>query len=125
MKKRLFNPFECVRFVCALIACVWLLGLCSGCITEQGSRTVVGNHFALPTFSSAGDEIDCKIYESVEGAVVTTRKNCLVEIAYLNSYTNNICGVWDKVGEMKLTVKVEPLSDSSASSASGAQEAGN
>ncbi len=88
------------------------LVFCAGCITgETGSRTVVGNHYALPTISSINDEFDLKIYESTEGAVVTTRKNSLVEITYANTYTNSIFGVWDKVGAMNLAVKIEPLSE--------------
>ncbi len=105
----------------ALLMIAAILATLVGCITEQGSRTVVGNHFALPTFSSVNDEIDCKIYESVEGAVVTTRKNSLVEISYSNTYTNNVCGVWDKVGAMMLSVKIEPLSDT-AEPATDAEE---
>ncbi len=105
------NPRAGVRDLLLLIAGVSLIFLCAGCVTEQGSRTVVGNHYSLPTLSSVNDEFDLKIYESTEGAVVTTRKNSLVEITYCNVYTNSICGVWDKVGEMKLAVRVEPLAE--------------
>ncbi len=91
-----------------LIACVCLL---SGCMTETGSRTVVGEHFALPTFSTVNDEFDCKIYESVKGAVVTTRKNSLVKITYTNKTKASVLGMYDDDSQMTLTVEIEPLAE--------------
>ncbi len=91
-------------FTCALMALV------PGCITgETGSRTVIGNHFALPKLSTPSGDVEIMVYESTEGASVTTRKDSRVEISYSNHYTNTVLGVWNKRGEMVLTVKVEPL----------------
>ena len=92
----------------ALLACVICLG--SGCYsTDCGSKTIVGNHYSLPKLSSDATDFDFEIYQSTEGAVVYTRKDSLVKIDYYNVYTNHIFGLWDKVGEMKLAVEIEPL----------------
>ncbi len=90
------------------VAC---LVCCAGCVTETGSVTVVGEHFALPTLSSVNDEVDIKIYESVEGAVVKTRKNSLVKITYHNKSKTTALGCYDDDSDMTLTVEIEPLSE--------------
>lgn len=90
----------------ALLAAVIL----SGCMSESiGSKTIVGNHFSLPKLSNDSTNTDLEIYESTEGAVVTTRRDCRVKIEYANHYTNNVCYVWQKFGGMKLAVEIEPL----------------
>ena len=92
----------------ALLACVICFG--SGCYsTDCGSKTIVGNHCSLPKLSSDATDFDFEIYQSTEGAVVYTRKDSLVKIDYYNTYTNHIFGIWDRVGEMKLAVEIEPL----------------
>ena len=92
----------------ALLACVICFG--SGCYsTDCGSKTIVGNHYSLPKLSSDATDFDFEIYQSTEGAVVYTRKDSLVKIDYYNAYTNHIFGIWDRVGEMKLAVEIEPL----------------
>ena len=92
----------------ALLVCVICFG--SGCYsTDCGSKTIVGNHYSLPKLSSDATDFDIEIYQSTEGAVVYTRKDSLVKIDYYNAYTNHIFGIWDKVGEMKLAVEIEPL----------------
>lgn len=92
----------------ALLACVICFG--SGCYSADcGSKTIVGNHYSLPKLSSDATDFDFEIYQSTEGAVVYTRKDSLVKIDYYNAYTNHIFGIWDKVGEMKLAVEIEPL----------------
>ncbi len=93
---------------------VWLVGValavCGGCITgETGSRTVVGSHFALPEFSSASGEVSCRIFDSVEGATVATRKDSRVKVVYTNVYTNAYLGIMTTRGAMTLDVEVEPL----------------
>lgn len=80
-----------------------------GCIHgDTGSRTVVGNHFALPKLATADGNAEIEIYESTEGAVVTTRKDCAVKITYANAYTNSVFGLWQKQGTMSLEVAIEP-----------------
>lgn len=86
-----------------------LCSLCGGCRTADcGSRTVVGSHTALPKLSSDASDLDVEVYESTEGAVVYTRKDSRVEIAYTNVYTNTLLGVWDRCGVMVLGVIIEP-----------------
>ena len=87
----------------ALAACA--LGCKS---TECGSRTVVGNHTALPKLSSDASDLDVEVYESTEGAVVYTRKDSHVEIAFTNNYTNTILGIWERRGAMTLGVTIAP-----------------
>ncbi len=99
-----------------LAALAILAALCASCLTgcisgETGSRTVVGNHYAMPTLSTPSGEIEMTVYESTEGASILTRKDCLVEIQYDNVYTNSVLGVLNKQGRMSLAVKVEPLSE--------------
>ena len=94
----------------ALLGFFALVALTSGCYsTDCGSKTIVGNHYSLPKLSSDATDFDFEIYQSTEGAVVYTRKDSLVKIDYYNVYTNHVFGVWDKVGEMKLAVEIEPL----------------
>ena len=92
----------------ALLVCVICFG--SGCYsTDCGSKTIVGNHYSLPKLASDATDFDFEIYQSTEGAVVYTRKDSLVTIDYYNAYTNHIFGIWDRAGEMKLAVEIEPL----------------
>ena len=94
----------------ALLGFFALVAMTSGCYsTDCGSKTIVGNHYSLPKLSSDATDFDFEIYQSTEGAVVYTRKDSLVKIDYYNVYTNHVFGVWDKVGEMKLAVEIEPL----------------
>ena len=76
--------------------------------TDCGSKTVVGNHTALPKLSSDASDLDIEVYESTEGAVVYTRKDSHVEIAYTNNYTNTILGIWERRGAMTLGVTIAP-----------------
>lgn len=81
----------------------------AGCRSADcGSRTVVGNRTVLPKLSSDASDLDVEVYESTEGAVVYTRKDSRVEIAYSNIYTNTILGVWERYGTMMLGVTIEP-----------------
>ena len=94
----------------ALLGFFALVALTSGCYsTDCGSKTIVGNHYSLPKLSSDATDFDFEIYQSTEGAVVYTRKDSLVKIDYYNVYTNHVFGIWDKVGEMKPAVEIEPL----------------
>lgn len=82
----------------------------AGCMGENvGSRTIVGNHYALPKLSNESTNTEFEIYESTEGAVVYTRRDSKVTIDFSNCYTNTILGIWDKAGTMRLTVGIEPL----------------
>ena len=100
-----------------ILACILLIAhLLGGCATADcGSKTIVGNHFALPKVSNATSDTDIEVYESTEGAVVYTRKDSRVEIEYGNAYTNSIAfGLWGKTGSMALKVAIEPLDCSGA-----------
>ena len=93
-----------------IIALFVVVLLCaSGCKSADcGSKTVVGNHTAYPKLSSDASDLDVEVYESTEGAVVYTRKDSHVEIAYTNVYTNTILGVWERRGAMTLGVTIAP-----------------
>lgn len=95
----------------SVIAIVAIAAAVCGCAwdKEMGSRTVVGNHRVLPKVCTNDGNAEIDIYETVEGAVITTRKDSKVEVEYDNAYTNSIFGVWDWWGRMKLKVYVEPL----------------
>ena len=94
----------------------------SGCRSADcGSRTIVGNRTVLPKLSSDASDLDVEVYESTEGAVVYTRKDSRVEIAYTNIYTNTILGVWDRWGTMLLNVTIEPTESESESEPEGAK----
>jgi len=102
-------------FLGAVVTAVTIAGVIaiavwtSGCRSADcGSRTVVGNRTVLPKLSSDASDLDVEVYESTEGAVVYTRKDSRVEIAYTNNYTNKILGVWDRWGTMLLNVTIEP-----------------
>lgn len=91
----------------AIIAAAALL---AGCISENlGSKTIVGNHYALPKLSNESSNTEFEVYESTEGALIVTRRDSKVTIDFSNSYTNTIFGIWDKSGTMKLSVGIEPL----------------
>ncbi len=99
-----------IRNLVLLFFATLLISVCAGCVNaDTGSRTVIGNHYALPKVSTTGGEVEFNLYESTEGAVVTTRKDLRVAITYSNAYTNSILGVWEKFGKMTLEVEVEPL----------------
>ncbi len=99
-----------LRDIALLLFATLIVAVCTGCVNaDTGSRTVIGNHYALPKLSTTGSEVECQIYESTEGATVATRKDSRVAITYANAYTNNILGLWEKVGKMTLAVEVEPL----------------
>lgn len=84
--------------------------LLCGCATADcGSKTVVGNHTAYPKLSSDASDLDIEVYESTEGAMVYTRKDSRVEIAYSNIYTNSLFGIWNRHGTMVLGVTIEPV----------------
>lgn len=108
---RLFEAFvDAVATVAAIAIIVALSIWLTGCRSADcGSRTVVGSHTALPKLSSDASDLDVEVYESVEGAVVYTRKDSRVEIEYANCYTNKVFGIWDKVGSMVLKVVIEPV----------------
>ena len=93
-----------------IIALFVIVLLCaSGCKSADcGSKTVVGNHTALPKLSSDASDLDVEVYESTEGAVVYTRKDSHVEIAFTNNYTNTILGIWERRGAMTLGVTIAP-----------------
>ena len=93
-----------------------------GC-TNTGSSTVVGEHFALPELSDAGDNVSVKVYESVKGARVWTAKDCNVTINYNCTTTNSYCGVIETKSNMSLDVIIEPLDmNSSTNSTTTANE---
>jgi hypothetical protein len=109
-QKRAERLVQGLALFAALGAFAAVVALTSGCYsTDCGSKTIVGNHYSLPKLSSDATDFDFEIYQSTEGAVVYTRKDSLVKIDFFNAYTNHIFGVWDKVGEMKLAVEIEPL----------------
>lgn len=90
----------------AALCCAYLCG----CMSENmGSKTIVGNHYALPKLSNEASNTEFEVYESTEGAVIATRRDSKVTIGFSNSYTNSIFGIWDKSGTMTLTVDIEPL----------------
>lgn len=102
-------------FLGAVVTAVTIAGVIaiavwtSGCRSADcGSRTVVGNHTALPKLSSDASDLDVEVYESTEGAAVYTRKDSRVEITFTNNYTNTILGIWDRRGMMVLGVIIEP-----------------
>jgi len=95
----------CACFCLALV----LLAICGCTSPDCGSKTIVGNHYALPKVSNDTSNTDIEVYESTEGAVVYTRRDSKVEIEYQNSYTNHVLWIWDKVGVMVLKVIIEPL----------------
>ncbi len=104
------NSIDLLVILSGLLFILFLSVCCGGCMnSDTGSRTVIGNHYALPKLSTTGGEVEFNLYESTEGAVVTTRKDSRVAITYANAYTNNILGLWEKVGRMTLAVEVEPL----------------
>lgn len=97
-----------LSFLVSLLAISLLLGGCTS--PDCGSKTIVGNHYALPKVSNDTSDTDIEVYESTEGAVVYTRKDSRVEIEYSNAYTNSVAyGLWGKVGNMALKVAIEPL----------------
>lgn len=81
-----------------------------GCTSTEytGSRTIVGEQTALPELSDSSDSVSLRVYESVKGAKVWTAKDCNVEIAYTNAYTNTYFGIVESRDYMTLTVKIEP-----------------
>lgn len=92
--------------IAAAVCCAYLCG----CMSENmGSKTIVGNHYALPKLSNEASNTDFEVYESTEGAIIATRRDSKVTIGFSNSYTNSIFGIWDKSGTMNLTVDIEPL----------------
>jgi hypothetical protein len=110
MNARIEKVCQGAALMLALLGFFTLVALTSGCYsTDCGSKTIVGNHYSLPKLSSDATDFDFEIYQSTEGAVVYTRKDSLVKIDFFNAYTNHIFGIWDKVGEMKLAVEIEPL----------------
>jgi len=96
-----------LSFLVSLFIIGCLLGGCYS--ADCGSKTIVGNHFALPKVTNETSNTDIEVYESTEGAVVYTRRDSKVKITYGNHYTNNVCGLWQKVGSMELAVEIEPL----------------
>ena len=107
-----------------IIALFVVVLLCaSGCRSADcGSKTVVGNHTAYPKLSSDASDLDIEVYESTEGAVVYTRKDSHVEIAYTNVYTNTILGVWERRGAMTLGVTIAPCETVAESAAEQEKE---
>ena len=91
-----------------LIATIALL-LLVGCTSSYtGSRTIVGEQFALPELSDSSDSVSLRVYESVKGAKVWTAKDCNVEIVYTNAYTNTYFGIVEMRDYMTLKVRIEP-----------------
>lgn len=93
-----------------VLACVCVC-LLAGCVTEQVSRIVVGSHFALPTISSVSDEVDIKVFESVDGAIVQTRKNSIVTTEYKYTSKSSILNMYEDDSQVTLTVTVNPCSE--------------
>ena len=88
-----------------------LLALC-GCI-NTGTRVVVGEQYALPEVSDAGENFSAKIYEDIKGASVWSRKDSEVRVVYRCACTNNYIGVVRTQSDMALDVTVTPLAVSS------------
>ena len=87
----------------------------AGCMSEYtGSRTIVGEQMSLPELSDGSDSVSVRIYESVKGAKVWTAKDCNVEIAYANAYTNTYFGIVENRDSMTLSVTIEPCGDAQA-----------
>ena len=89
-----------------VILAALLLGGCTN--PNTGSRTVVGDHMALPELSDSADSVSLRVYESVKGAKVWTAKDCNVVINYTNAYTNTYFGVVESRDSMTLSVEIEP-----------------
>lgn len=82
----------------------------SGCKNQNtGSAIKVGDITSLPEISDASDNITIKVLLMMTGASIWTAKDSLVKVVYENSYTNNYCGIIERVGRQNLTVRVEPL----------------
>ena len=94
-----------------LAAAFSLASLVSGCYSNTGSSTAVGDITALPEISDSADNINVKVYYSMTGARVWTAKDSLVKITYQNDYTNSYCGVIETRGNQRLGVEIEPLAD--------------
>ena len=107
-----------------IIALFVVVLLCaSGCRSADcGSKTVVGNHTAYPKLSSDASDLDIEVYESTEGAMVYTRKDSQVEIAFTNNYTNTILGIWERRGAMTLGVTIAPCETVAESAAEQEKE---
>ncbi len=102
------------------VAC---LVCCAGCVMgETGCKVVIGNHFALPKLSTPNDEVEVEIYESTEGMSFATRKNCIVQGEYSNTYTNTYLGVCSRVGQMVAKWRLEPCAESSELTAAQKEE---
>ena len=99
-----------IRNSCGVLGAVLAAALLAGCRSSEctGSRTVVGEQFALPELSDSSDSVSLRVYESVKGAKVWTAKDCNVRIAYTNAYTNTYFGVFESRDYMTLTVEIEP-----------------
>lgn len=123
MKRIVELSYGLAGFAVVLILAAAIAFLTGGCWSESmGSKTIVGNHKALPKISNDTSNTDVEVYESTEGAVVYTRRDCEVEIAYSNVYTNSIMfGAWESFGNMNLGVKIVPMDVSGASDTSEPQ----
>lgn len=98
-----------LRNSCGMLGAILAMALLAGCTSEYtGSRTVVGEQFALPELSDSSDSVSLRVYESVKGAKVWTAKDCNVTIAYTNAYTNTYFGILESRDFMTLSVKIEP-----------------
>ena len=98
-----------LRNSCGMLGAILAAVLLAGCTSEYtGSRTVVGEQVALPELSDSSDSVSLRVYESVKGAKVWTAKDCNVEIAYTNAYTNSYFGIFEMRDYMTLSVKIEP-----------------
>jgi len=83
---------------------------CNGCVNENtGSSTVVGEQMILPEITDSGDNIGVRVFEDIKGARVWTAKDSKVCIKYVNTWTNNVLGIYDSKGAMALDVEIEPL----------------
>ena len=106
-------------------ATVALVASFAGCTSGEytGSRTIVGEQFALPELSDSSDSVSLRVYESVKGAKVWTAKDCNVTIAYTNAYTNSYFGIAEARNYMTLHVKIEPCEVSPTGGAPEAEDA--
>ena len=105
-------------------ATVALVAAFAGCTSSYtGSRTIVGEQFALPELSDSSDSVSLRVYESVKGAKVWTAKDCNVTIAYTNAYTNSYFGIAEARNYMTLHVEIEPCEVTPTGGAPEAEDA--
>ena len=94
------------------LAIITLAAALCGCVSEYtGSSIVVGEQLALPEVSDASDDLTVRVYETIKGAKIYTRKDNAVTVEYTNAYTNTYFGIVKSEDSMTLKVVVEPTED--------------